>query len=357
MKYILLSLITIFLLGCSPQIMKVEKTQNKTPLDDISNGETVILGLAGDVMLGRLVNDRITLTNYEYPWGDMLSFLKSTDINLINLETTFTKSEKKVWKAFNFKADPDKIEALTAARIDVVNLANNHILDFSEEGLIETIKALDDSNIKHVGAGIDKNAAKKPVIIKRNNISIGIIGYTDNEPSWEADTHKSGTNYLRVGDIKKIEKDISEIREKVDILIFTIHWGPNMRQKPSKSFQEFAHKVIDLGVDIFHGHSAHIFQGIEVYDSKLILYDTGDFVDDYYVTPSLRNDRSFFYIIEVSKKGVVSARLIPVLISKMQVNKAKGEDYAEIVSRISMLSKDFNTEIKETEKGVFVELY
>ena len=117
------------------------------------NKKYVTIGLAGDTMLGRMVNEVITLKGYAYPWGNMIPVLKSTDINLVNLETTLTHYTKPVPKVFNFRADPDRVQCLKEARIDVVNIANNHILDFGPEGLLETIKVLDQANIEYVGAG------------------------------------------------------------------------------------------------------------------------------------------------------------------------------------------------------------
>jgi len=303
-------------------------------------GNYLLIGITGDVMLGRLVNEKITESGYLYPWGDMLGLLRETDINIINLETTLTTSTKKAPKVFNFKAEPDKVQSLVEAKIDVCNLANNHILDFYKEGLIETISTLDKAGIKHVGAGIDRWQAREAVIIQKKNISVT--------------PKKAGTSYVRVGDIRKVKKEIRRVRDEVDILVLTIHWGPNKRQRPTKEFQNFAHKVIDAGVDIFHGHSAHIFQGIEVYKDKLILYDTGDFVDDYRVDPMLRNDQSLLYLVEVDKEGIQKVELVPVLISRMQVNKAAGRDYREIVERIKELSGEFGTTVRETNKGVFV---
>ncbi len=98
-------------------------------------GETLKLGFTGDVMLGRLVNDTVSLYGYRYPWGNVLPILQKSDLNVINLETTLTKRSQAVPKIFNFKADPDKVQCLIEANIDVVTLANNHLLDFGEEGL------------------------------------------------------------------------------------------------------------------------------------------------------------------------------------------------------------------------------
>ena len=305
----------------------------------------IILCFAGDTMLGRLVNKRIDKTNYAYPWGNILPILKNTDINIINLETTLSNSNKKIPKVFNFKATPDKVKSLTKASINVVNLANNHILDFDTEGLLETIQTLNAAGIKHVGAGKNLEMAKKMVTIKKNGIKIGVIGYTDYPKAWAATKEKTGTNFIQIGSIQKIKNDIKTAKKNVDILIITIHWGPNMRQQPPKEFQDFAHQIINAGADIIHGHSAHIFQGVEVYKDKLIMYDTGDFVDDYKVDSLLRNDQSFLFLVTVNKTGIKKIKLIPLLISNMQVNKAEGEEKKEMIKKIKKLSAEFNTHI------------
>ena len=115
--------------------------------------QKLVIGLAGDVMIGRGVNSVISRQGYPYIWGNLLSTLRNTDLNIANLETTLTNSNHQVFKTFNFKASPGKIRSLTEANITIVNLANNHILDFAEEGLIETLETLDAAGIKYVGAG------------------------------------------------------------------------------------------------------------------------------------------------------------------------------------------------------------
>ena len=310
--------------------------------------QEISIGLAGDTMLGRLVNDAITAGGYNWPWGTMLPILQSTDMNLVNLETTLTHQTKPVPKVFNFRADPNKVKSLTNAHIDVVNLANNHILDFGPLGLSETIDVLHQSNIATVGAGNNYDQAIKPAIIEKKGIRIGILGYTDNEADWKAQPKKPGTNYIEVGDTEPINKAVSALRPHADLIILSIHWGPNMRQEPTQKFQQFAHQIIDTGVDILHGHSAHITQGIEVYNKKLILYDSGDFVDDYAIDNQLRNDQSCFFIVKAEKNKLIQVQLIPTIIDNMQVNKAKNHVYSQILKRMRKLSKPFGTSIDES---------
>lgn len=311
----------------------------------VKNSDRITIGFAGDVMIGRLVNDHLRHALATHLWGNTLPLLRSTDLNLINLEAALTKSEQIVPKVFNFKADPKHVQVLKEASIHVVNLANNHVLDYGVEGLLETLETLDQAQIQHVGAGKTSSEASKPIILSRKGICIGMIGCTDNEPTWKADQNKPGTFYIEIGDIETIKKAIIPLRQRVDLLILSMHWGPNMRERPSEDFIKFAHQLIDVGVDIFHGHSAHIFQGIEIYKNKIIFYDTGDFVDDYYVDPLLRNDRSFFFVVETDGQKLCSLRLVPTLISHFQVNLSHGKDAMETLQRMQELSKEFGTSL------------
>ncbi len=307
--------------------------------------KTITIGLTGDVMLGRTLDSVISKRGYDYPWGNMLSLMQQADINIVNLETTLTYSQQKVPKTFNFKSTPDKVESLLMANITVANLANNHILDYSTAGLTETIQTLDEANIKHVGAGKNYDDATKSIIIEKNNLRIGVLGVTDNEPGWKAE-HGPGINYvdLTIKDEKeKILYEIKQIRGQSDIVIVSIHWGPNMQDKPYPHFIKFAHDMIDYGAHVIHGHSAHILQGIECYHDNLILYDTGDFVDDYAVDPDLRNDLSAYFVLHVDNRGVHKLRCIPSRIFQYQVNRARDDDYQWVISRLKNLSSDFGT--------------
>lgn len=313
--------------------------------------DKLVIGLTGDVMIGRSVDPVISREGYSYVWGNLLPLLHSTDMNIINLETTLTRSEKKVPKVFNFKAAPDKVKALTEAHITVANLANNHILDYSEKGLVETLQVLQEAGIEFAGAGMNRDEAERPCFINKNNLRLGVLGFTDNEPGWSAGVSKSGTNYIDISakeQRQKVLEAIVQVRKKTDIVIVSIHWGPNMQEAPPAVFIAFAHDMIENGADIIHGHSAHIFQGVEVYHNKLVLYDTGDFVDDYVVDPLLKNNHSFLFKIEVTSKGIERLKLIPVLISDYQVNLATGKSYEWSIKRMRQLSGRFGTIVSDT---------
>lgn len=302
-------------------------------------------------MIGRLVDKHLDHNPSANIWGNLLPILAQADLNIVNLETTLTKSAKTRPKVFNFKADPNKIGVLKRGLIHAVNVANNHILDYSEEGLLETLQTLDQAHIPHVGAGKDELAAKEPLILERKGIKIGLLGCTDNEPSWEARPSSPGVFYVEIGNLEPLKKVITPLRQKVDLLILTIHWGPNMQRRPPLYFRQFAHALIDLGVDILHGHSAHVFQGVELYKDKLILYDTGDLVDDYAVDPILRNDLSFWFVVKATRHHLLSLEMIPTCIADFQVNLFEGK---ESLAEMQALCRENGTHPIEREGRLFI---
>src|SRR5262249_39734968 len=141
-----------------------------------------------------------------------------------------------------------------------------------------------------------------------------------------------------------VEESVAQTRAAgAQVVILSLHWGPNMRLRPPWTFRRFARAAIERGVDLVHGHSAHIFQGIEIFDGHPILYDTGDFLDDYAVDPELRNDQSLIFLAEVDEAGVRALRLVPVLLSVALVNRATGAEQEAISSRMRSLSAEMGT--------------
>ncbi|TAK37155.1 MAG: CapA family protein [Chloroflexota bacterium] len=316
--------------------------------------ETIRLALAGDVMLGRTVNEVMHRSGPAYPWGNTIDFLRKADLTVINLECVIA-ADGVPWsrwpKVFHFRADPVAMESLILAGIDAVTLANNHVLDFEEQAMLELLGRLDDAGIAHCGAAPDLTAAARPALLTRKGITVGIVAFTDNEPGWAAGPSQSGINYVP---IRVTDEVLSAVRSAIQVarlgganlVVLACHWGPNMRERPTPTFRAFARAVLDAGADVFFGHSAHIIQGIEIYHGKPIIYDAGDFVDDYAVDPYLRNDQSLLFALTVSRDGVVALDLYPVLIDDYQVNFATGPEFESIASRIEALSAEMGTAVE-----------
>lgn len=329
----------------------------------------------GDVMLGRGVNEEIPRKPPDSFWGDVLPILRGADAVIANLEcaiTQHTQEWRRTPKVFHFRADPAAVQVLCAANVRCVSLANNHILDFDHQGLVDTLKYLDAAGIHYAGAGRNISEATTPIIIDIAGLRVGMIALTDNEPDFAATKDSPGTNYLEISlnplKLSLIESAVVQLRQAgAELVILSAHWGPNMVSSPPLHFCQFARAVVDRGVDIFYGHSAHIFQGVEQYKQGLILYDTGDFLDDYAVDPVLRNDWSFIFLVEVSDElppaggdrlqhSLYKLRLIPVILNYAQVDLAKGEDFTVICQRMQLLSATFNTNLIQTAEGLEVKL-
>jgi poly-gamma-glutamate capsule biosynthesis protein CapA/YwtB (metallophosphatase superfamily) len=326
----------------------------------------ITLAFTGDVMLGRLVNDRLKDMEPEEVWDDLLPHLTQADLRIINLEcalTTHLQPWKRTWKMFHFRADPDAVRVLQAARIDACTLANNHILDYEEQGLRDTLHILNETGIRHAGAGANAEEAAAPALIEaisseeagESPCRVALLSYTDNEPDFAATTKHPGTNYVEVSlqqeTLTRIANDIALAREQgADLVVFSNHWGANFVERPSPEFRSFARRVIELGADIYHGHSAHICQGIEIYRGKPILYDTGNFIDDYAVHPQLRNDRSCLFKLMFEHDKLCRIELLPVSLSVARVALARGKEFEAISARMEMLCAEFGTRLMRTDE-------
>ncbi len=319
------------------------------------------IALTGDVMLGRGVNASLHDVRPEEPWGDVLPLLLSADVRIINLECAITE-HKRPWsrtpKVFHFRADPVAIEVLRAARVDACSLANNHTLDFEEEGLLDTIRYLDGAGIRHAGAGRDREEAARPALLDAPRVAL--VAFTDNEPPFAAGPGKPGTNYLPVSlepeILRRVEDAVRAAREAgAETVVFSNHWGPNMVERPRELFRRFARAVIDRGVDIYYGHSAHVFQGVEIHRGKPILYDTGDFIDDYAVDPRLRNDRSFLFRVSIDGGELRRLELFPVSLPYARVELAKGAEREAILDRMERLSAEMGTAFIRREDRLVLE--
>jgi poly-gamma-glutamate synthesis protein (capsule biosynthesis protein) len=370
---------------------------------------------AGDVMLGRLVNKVLANAQFTYVWGDTIDIIKRADFSLINLECPVSSKGKewnKTFKVFHFRANLDAIQVLNSASIDYVSLANNHILDYDIEGLLDTLDILDKNNISHSGAGRNLKEAVKPAIIEKklkpkpsnnhdsyynvdneevnnndskNTIRIGLISLTDNEPEWEAKYDLPGINYIPTTldpdtYYYRLQNYIENAKKQSDLVIVSSHVGPHFRETPSMKYVNFAHKIIDFGADIYWGHSNHMPQGIELYkhndNNKIILYDCGDFIDDYAIDSNYRNDLSFIFLLHFlmdknyklsnnnSNNGNILLKnsmieLIPTKISNFMVNTIPVDDNDAdlIIKRMAKRCSSLGTKYFIDEKKKRIKIF
>ncbi len=318
--------------------------------------ERITLALTGDVMLGRLVAPLLEAEGPRFPWGDVLPLLVGADLAIVNLECVIARGGRP-WarwpKVFHFRAGLVGLAALAEAGVDLVTLANNHVLDYEEEALLEMLGHLAAQGIAYAGAGRNRAEAERPALLEAKGIRVGVLACTDNEPGWAATETTPGINYLPVttdeAEFARVRRGIADLRGRgADLVVFTNHWGPNMRLRPSAGFKRFARAVMEAGADAYVGHSAHVLQGVEMYAGRPIFYDLGDFVDDYAVDPDLRNDLSALVLLTASKRGVERIELVPVAIDFGRVQLATGPEFAFIAERTRALSRELGSELVQT---------
>jgi len=297
----------------------------------------------------------------EYVWGDALRELEAVcpDLRIINLETSVTQSDA-YWKGkgIHYRMNPENIDCLTAADIDLCVLANNHVLDWGYPGLEETLDCLRRAGVKSAGAGETLQEARQPVnfdIRGKGKVKVFACGAVSSgiPASWAAAENKPGVNLLSDlsgKTVRTIRELLDEGRREREIRIISIHWGGNWGYGIPGEHIRFAHRLIDeAGVDIVHGHSSHHVMGIEVYQNRLILYGCGDFINDYegisgYET--YRGDLALMYFASLAPATgeLVQLKMIPTQTRHFKVNKATASDARWLRDVLNRESAELNVE-------------
>jgi hypothetical protein len=204
-----------------------------------------------------------------YPLKRLAPIFHAADLVFINCEGALSDHGRQV----GLNRTPEKFAGIMkSSGVGIVNLANNHTFDAEERGFLDTIQALDAAGIFHVGGGRDLAEARKPVIIERNGIKIGFVGYTQFTNFGESAFAAAGRPGVAPMDPFLIKEDIRRLRPQVDYVLVAIHWSTNRKYDISPDNRKFAHELIDAGADLILGHHPPHPKGIEVYHGKAILY-------------------------------------------------------------------------------------
>jgi poly-gamma-glutamate synthesis protein (capsule biosynthesis protein) len=354
--------------------------------------ESITLFLCGDVMLGRgidqilphpgdphlrelyagsaktyvqlaeRVNGPIAApVDFSDVWGDALAELQraAPHARIINLETSITQSRDYAPKGINYKMNPENIACLTAAKVDCCALANNHVLDFGEAGLCETMDALRQAGIRSAGAGRSAAEAQVPAVIKVTNggrILVFAFGCESSgiPPEWAAERDRPGVNLLPDLSNRTLES-IAQLthasRRQGDVFVASIHWGGNWGYRIGSDEVRFAHGLMDVaGFDVIHGHSSHHPRAIEVYRDRPILYGCGDFINDYEGIGGYEEFRGeltlmYFPRLDVASGKLFEIKLVPLKISRFQLHRATREDAVWLSGILERESATFGTHV------------
>jgi poly-gamma-glutamate synthesis protein (capsule biosynthesis protein) len=300
--------------------------------------------------------------DWPWPWGEVLALLDDAapDVRLINLETTITADgEFADRKPVCYRMHPDNLPALTAFRPDVCALANNHILDFGYQGLTDTVAALTRAGIQCAGAGADLLTARRPAVIAvddEQRVLIGSVAMASAgvPEAWAAHRDRAGVWLIHDPSQRDAADDVAAQvlahKRDGDVAIASVHWGSNWGYAIAPSEIAFAHRLIDAGIDIVHGHSSHHPRPIEIYRGKPILYGCGDVIDDYEGIgghESFRSDLRLLYsaCTDPADGELISLQMIPLRVRQMRLERASHTDAEWLRKTIEHTSRRFKIRV------------
>lgn len=299
-------------------------------------------------------------------WGAALDELDRLRprARIINLETSITRSEEFLPKGINYRMSPENARCLAVAGIDCCVLANNHVLDWGRTGMADTLAALDALGIRHSGAGRDASAAALPAVVacgehKRVLVFSAACGSAGVPSDWAATASRPGVNLLpdlSHATASAFGDQIARTRQDGDVVVVSIHWGPNWGYAIDDEQRRFAHGLIDRGgVSIVHGHSSHHAKAIEVHDGRLILYGCGDFLNDYEGIAGYEEYRGDLAVMYFPEVDPVTGRLVgldmtPLQIRRLRLNQAQSADVDWLGRTLDRESRKLGTRIAWTDR-------
>jgi poly-gamma-glutamate synthesis protein (capsule biosynthesis protein) len=292
-----------------------------------------------------------------YVWGDALAALDEAapDLRIVNLETAVTTVAAPAPKPVTFRMNPRNIEALRALKPDCCVLANNHVLDWGEDGLVETLETLDRCGLARAGAGWDENEAWSPRSLPRPDggrvIVISMADVSCGAPlSWAARAGKPGIAMVeRSIDhcVAKAAAALSPIRTERDFVVASIHWGENWGYGVGTGQFELACRLIDeAGVDVVHGHSAHHPRQMALHNGRLIMFGCGDLINDYEGLrrmEALRPELVAAYLLTISGARISKVSILPFRVRRFRLECATAADGAWLADSVSRASTLFRT--------------
>ena len=304
-------------------------------------GRILTLTAVGDVMMGGRVIPVIRKQGRDYPFDATREHLSKSDLAIANLEAPFGTGGTPFDKKYTFMVPPEFAPALKQAGLDLLTLANNHILDYGPDGLYSTMEVLDTLGLAYCGAGKNRLQAENPAILQAGERRIAFLAYSMTYPSefWATST-EPGTAYP---DIDRMVRTIEALADSTDKVIVTFHWGGELKTAPKGYQQLYAHKAVDAGADMVIGHHPHVLQAIELYRGRLIAYSLGNFVFGSY---SNKTKSSAILKAYFNDSGFLLAEVIPLSVDnyavEFQPTPLEGEARRAVLDELNTISFELN---------------
>ncbi|GGQ07667.1 CapA family protein [Streptomyces roseolilacinus] len=307
-----------------------------------------------------------------WPWGVALPLLDEAapGVRVVNLETSVTRrGTPEPGKAVHYRMTPENLPSLAAARPDVCVLANNHVLDFGRQGLLDTLDALAAAGLRTAGAGRDLAGARRPAAVPLPGPDGGrrVLVFACGMPSsgvpeeWAAAPGRPGVDLVPAATgaaAGAVVRRVRRARRPGDLVVVSVHWGSNWGYGVTEGQVRFAHALVDGGVDVVHGHSSHHPRPLEVYRGKLVLYGCGDLVDDYEgITgyEEYRDDLRLLYLaaLEPDTGRLAALRMAPVRARRLRLEQASDAERDWLRATLDRVSRGFGVRVvaESRERG------
>jgi poly-gamma-glutamate capsule biosynthesis protein CapA/YwtB (metallophosphatase superfamily) len=303
----------------------------------------VRVALAGDTMLGRGVADALAQRPPQSLVDDELAKLtRAADLFVLNLECCISERGAPLPKTFTFRAPPNAVETLVHLGVGCVTLGNNHAGDYGTEALLDTFEHLRAAGIPWAGTAETVEEARTPVVVD----GLSILAFADHEPGFAASADRPGIAYA---DLRQGVPDW--LRERARGALVCPHWGPNMAPSPYPHVRAAARVLQEAGAALVAGTSAHVFQGV----AGNVLYDLGDFLDDYLIDWQLRNDLGLLFLVELELDGPRRIEAVPLKLEYAYTRLARGEEAEWIRRRFREACSKLGTEVREEDGRLVIE--
>src|SRR6266545_4821686 len=287
-------------------------------------------------MLGRMVAERLADGGPASVFApEVVDATDGADVFELNLECCISDRGER-WaapgKPFFFRAPPAAVETLALLGVDCVTLANNHALDYGTVALTDTLDHL-------ARAGIA--------------VVLAVLGVTDHPADFAATPDRPGVAFADLwrGVPEWLTGAVAGSAADADAVLVTPHWGPNMALVPVPHVLTAAGALRDAGATLVAGHSAHVFHGVD----DRVLYDLGDFVDDYQIDRELRNDLGVLWLIDVDHDGPARLEAVPLKLDFCHTRVATGHDAAWVRARLVAACAAFGTTVTDEDDRVVVD--
>jgi poly-gamma-glutamate synthesis protein (capsule biosynthesis protein) len=315
----------------------------------------VKLALAGDTMLGRKVGERLAAVPPDALIApEVVAVAREADLFILNLECAIS-DRGEPWpdprRPFFFRAPPVAVEVLRHLGVGCVTLANNHALDYGPDALLDTLRLLHQAGIATIGAGREETTARMPAILDASGLRVGVVGVTDHPADYAAGPDRPGVAYadLRHGTPHWLLDTIATLG--TDVVVATPHWGPNMVDEPLPYVRDAAAALRAAGATLVAGHSAHVFHGV----AGTVLYDLGDFIDDYASDPVLRNDLGLLFMITIDDGTPTRLEAVPLALDYCFTRLAEADEARWITARFHRACAALGTDVTAHEGRLVIE--